>query len=237
MWIAYLDESAEDERSFMTLAAVVCPEDQIQSVTAALDEVVIQAAEHYGTNPDSEIHVMDILGRTSGWESLPSTDASVQVIEGVVDLLCSLPGIQFFMRGVNVKAHRAKRYPETWNPRRVGIQHVLEKCNEYIRKPGSLLVIVDDMAKPEEHRKLLKLYRDNGTPGFRKSKLKTIVDNIYFMPSNYARGLQAADVIAYVHRRQFTITEATDPRAREVSERIWAKLVASGKVRTYGIWP
>jgi hypothetical protein len=237
MWIAYVDESSGDEKSFMTLAALVCPVDKIEAVAIALDEIVLRASHLYGTRLDSEIHASEIIGRSGEWAMLPDATASIEIIEGVVDALCTIEGVEFFMRGVNVKAHRAKEYPETWNPRRVGIQHVLEKCNEYLRTPGSLLVIVDEMAKPDEHRQLLKLYRAKGTPGFRKSKLKTIVDNIYFMPSHYARGLQGADVLAYAHRRQFTISESTDQRAQEVSSRIWAKLVSSGKVRAYGTWP
>jgi hypothetical protein len=237
VWIAYLDESAEDERKFMSVAALLCPEGQVQTVTQALDSVVSYSERKYGTSPDAEIHAMDILSRINGWEKLPDTNVSIGVIESVIDLLCRVPGIHFAIRGVNVLGQKSRNYPSIWSPRRVGIQYVLEKCDEYVKTPGSLMVIVDDMAKPDEHRELLKLYRSSGTPGFRSSKLKSIIDNIYFMPSHYARGIQAADILAYVHRRHHTMTESTDPRAREVSHRIWGKLEDSGKLRSYGVWP
>lgn len=237
VWIAYLDESAEDERVFMSVAALLCPESQIQTVTKALDSVVAFSAQKYGTSTRAEIHATEILSRKNGWENLPDTGVSIAVIETVVDILCGIPEINFAIRGVNVHGQRLRKYRDPWSPRRLGIQYVLERCDEVVRTPGSLMVIVDEMAKPQEHRDLLEVYRNAGTPGYRRTKLKTIIDNIYFMPSHYARGIQAADILAYVHRRHHTMTESTDARAREVSNRIWGKLAESGKLRSYGIWP
>jgi len=237
MWIAYLDESAEDERQYMSVAALLCPVTSVGSVVAALDKVVADTAAKFGTAKDAEIHVQDLLGRTNGWEQLPDIDSAVAVMEGVVESLNSILGVNYVMRGVDVVAQKARQYPNVWSPRRVGIQHVLEKCNEAVREPDSLLVVVDEMAKPDEHRRLLDLYRESGTPGFRNSKLRSVVDNIYFMPSHCARGLQAADVLAYIHRHFLTMNDQTDERAKEVSRRLWGKLMESGKVRSYGKWP
>lgn len=221
----------------MSLAALLCPEDQIARVADSLNLIVEENVGLHGISPSAEIHCAAILGRTDGWENLPDKDSAIEVVEAVVDALCSIPSCQFVMRGIDVTKQKARKYPKLWSPRRLGIQHVLEKCDEWLGNPDSLMVIVDDMAKPEEHRQLLSLYREEGTPGFRKSKLRSIVDNIYFMPSHYSRGIQAADVLAYIHRRHFTLTQNTDPRAVEVSKRLWSKLFESAKVRSYGIWP
>lgn len=237
MWLAYLDESAEDERVYMSVAALLCPETQLQNLATALDDIVAFSAKKYDTHPGAEIHATEILSRKNGWENLPNMSVAVGVLEAVVDSLCRLPDVNFAMRGVNVKGLRSRNYADSWSPRRLGIQYVLERCDEIVRKPGSLMVIVDEMAKPNEHRELLKIYRSSGTPGYRTSKLSTIIDNIYFLPSHYSRGIQAADVLAYVHRRHHTLASTTDPRAIEVSNRVWGKLIESGKVRSYGIWP
>lgn len=221
----------------MSVAALLCPESDVESVAEALDRVVAHSAELNGTSSDAEIHASDIMSRTKGWEGLPDTDAAIKVIEDVVDELCALPDSHFAIRGVNVVKHRAKRYPETWGPKRVGIQHVLEMCDKHVKAPASLMVIIDEMAKPDEHRELLKLYRITGTPGFRNTKLKSIIDNIYFMPSHYARGIQAADILAYVHRKKCTLTKEDDSRALEASTRLWGKVFDSRKLKGYGVWP
>lgn len=237
MWIAYVDESAEDERVYMSVAALLCPVSSVGALVSALDLIVAKAAADHGTSPDAEIHVQDLLSRANGWDQLKDTDSAVTIITSVVDALNSIPEIQYVMRGVDVVSQKARNYPNLWNPRRVGIQHVLEKCNETVRKPDSLIVIADEMTKPDEHRRLLSLYRESGTPGFRNTKLKSVVDSIYFLPSHYARGIQAADVLAYVHRHFFTLKPSTDERAVQTSNLLWSKLVESGKVRSYGKWP
>lgn len=237
MWIAYVDESAEDERIYMSIAALLCPVSSVGALVAAMDLVVAKAAAKHGTSQDAEIHVQDILGRTNGWEQLKDAESAIAVITSVINSLNSIPNIQYVMRGVDVVAQKARNYPNLWNPRRVGIQHVLEKCNETVKTPDSLIVIADEMTKPDEHRRLIRLYRESGTPGFRNTKLKSVVDNIYFLPSHYARGIQAADVLAYVHRHFFTLKPSTDDRAVETSKLLWSKLVESGKVRSYGKWP
>lgn len=237
MWVAYIDESAEDERKFMSMAAVLCTEAAVPAMTAALDAIVADAAREHGTSPQAELHTTDMVSRANGWENLPDVGAAVAIAHRVLDALCGIDGVEFVMRGLDVVKQRARRYPEVWEPRRVLIQHVLEYCNSQLREHGSFMAVVDEMSKPAEHRNLLALYRADGTPGFRRSKLERVIDNIYFMPSHYARGLQAADVVANVHRRYMTQTGGTDPRSRAASDEMWTKLWETRRVRAYGTWP
>lgn len=237
MWVAYLDESSEDERRYMTMAAVLCGEAAIPQLTAGLDGIVASAAERYGTSPDAEIHVTAMVSRVDGWEGLPGVSAAVDLVHEVIDVMCAIDEIQLVTRGLDVTKQRARGYPDVWGPRRVSMQHVLEVCNDTMLNRGSFMVVADEMAKPDEHRNLLKLYRQTGTPGFRHSTLQRVLDNIYFMPSHYARGLQAADVLAGVHRRRYRQDDETDARSVAASNAMWKKFWDSGKVRSYGCWP
>ncbi|MGN6272161.1 MAG: DUF3800 domain-containing protein [Protaetiibacter sp.] len=237
MWVAYLDESAEDERVYMSMAAVLCTEAAIPLLNRALDRIVADAAAKWGTNPNAELHTTAMISRTEGWENLPGVDAAIEIIHEVLDALCAIDEVEFATRGLNVPKQRAKGYPEVWGPRRVLIQHVLEYCNFQLRAHGLFMVVVDEMSKPAEHRDLIARYRREGTPGFRHSKLERVVDNIYFMPSHYARGLQAADIVANVHRRWVTQNETTDKRARAATDSMWAKLSGTRRMRSYGTWP
>lgn len=237
MWVAYLDESSEDERQYMTMAAVLCGEAAIPQLTAGLDNVVNWAAEQYGTSRDAEIHTTAMVSRTDGWERLPNVDAAIGLVHAVIDAICSIDDIQLITRGLNVAKQHARGYREVWGARRVSMQHVLEVCNEVMMNRGTFMVVADDMAKPDEHRNLLRLYRQTGTPGFRHSTLNRVVDNIYFMPSHYARGLQAADVLANVHRKWSRQNDTTDPRSVAATTAMWKKFMDSRKVRAYGSWP
>lgn len=236
MWVSYIDESAEDERRYMSMAAVMCSEGAIPKLTAALDAIVAKAVATHGVDPMVEIHTTAMVSRIDGWEKLPDVDAALAIIREVIEALCALPEVEFVTRGLDVEK-QTKRYKDVWGPRRVLIQHVLEYCNVNMWGHGSFMVVVDDMSKPDEHRDLLRLYREKGTPGFRKSKLERVLDNVYFMPSHYARGIQAADVVAGVHRRLNTFTATTDARSRSFVEAMWKLLWDSGKVRAYGVWP
>jgi hypothetical protein len=177
----------------MSIAALLCPVSSVAALVSAMDLVVAKAAAQHGTSQDAEIHVQDILSRTNGWEQLKDAESAIAVITSVVDSLNSIPKIQYVMRGVDVVAQKARNYQNLWNPRRVGIQHVLEKCNETLKTPDSLIVIADEMTKPDEHRRLVTLYRESGTPGFRNTKLESVVDNIYFLPSHYAQSSPSRD--------------------------------------------
>ncbi len=219
------------------MAAVLCSEAALPVMASALDSIVAEAAREYHTDLDAELHTTEMLSRTHGWENLPDVGAAVAIVHKVLDALCGIEGIEFVTRGLDVVKQRARNYPETWEPRRVLIQHVLENCNLQFRDHGSFMVVVDEMSKPAIHRNLLATYRAEGTPGFRRSNLERIIDNIYFMPSHYARGLQAADIVANVHRRYMTKTEGTDPRSRAASDEMWTKLCDTRKVRAYGTWP
>lgn len=237
MWIAYLDESAEDERVHMSMAAVLCTEAAVPLMVSALDEVVAESAREYGTSPLAELHATDMISRENGWEALPDTAAAVSLVHSVLDALCAIEGVEFVARGLNVVKQRNRGYPDVWEPRRVLIQHVLEYCNTQLRDHGAFMVVADEMSRPAEHRDLLASYRLVGTPGFRRSYLDRVIDNIYFMPSHYSRGVQAADIVANVHRRWSTQAATRDPRSTEATNAMWSKLWGTGRVRAYGTWP
>lgn len=221
----------------MSMAAVICTESAVPLLTAALNQIVLEAAATHGTSPEAELHTTEMVSRANGWERLPNVDAAIEIVHKVLDAMNAIEGVEFVTRGLNIDKQRAKGYPEVWGPRRVLIQHVLEYCNFQYRSHGSFMVVVDEMSKPAEHRELLSLYRKEGTPGFRKSRLERVMDNIYFMPSHYARGLQAADIVANIHRR-WTLQqrEETDPRARATTDGMWAKLYGA-RMHAYGSWP
>lgn len=75
-----------------------------------------------------------------------------------------------------------------------------------------VIVVADEIATQEEHRRQFESYQLLGTPGYRSSKLDLISSPIQFTSSKNAVGLQAADLAVYLRRRRHTVTE-THPKS------------------------
>ena len=60
-------------------------------------------------------------------------------------------------------------------------------------------------------------------PTTAEGKITQFVDTIHFVPSHSSRLLQAADLVAHLHRRRMTHVE-TDDRARRARDRMWSHL-------------
>ncbi|MGW4798932.1 DUF3800 domain-containing protein [Nonomuraea sp. NPDC004297] len=85
------------------------------------------------------------------------------------------------------------------------------------------LIIADEGGQQGEYRKDLKEYQTTGTGGWRHRKLERIVDTLHFAPSHASRLIQAADLIAFLHRRIETSEDKND-QARRASERLWERI-------------
>lgn len=221
----------------MSMAAVLCHANSLKMLSDAIDEVVALAVEKYGVNPGVELHISDMLNRSNGWERLPHVNSVLEIAEVAISKICRIENLHFVAKGIDIRAQLAKNYSENWDPRRLGIQYVLERCDEVVLRKPPLIVVADQMSKPEIHQQLVRSYREKGTPGFRKTHLNSLIDNLYFMPSESARGIQAADLIANIHRRKFDPYGNKPTNSIEANEHLWSIMWGSWKVRMYGTWP
>lgn len=89
-----------------------------------------------------------------------------------------------------------------------------------------VIVVADEIATQEDHRRQFESYQLLGTPGHRSSKLDLISSPIQFASSKNAAGLQAVDLAVYLHRRRQTVTE-THPKSKKTMERLGALVDAS----------
>lgn len=237
MWVSYLDESSQNEKDYLSMAAILCHGSSLEKLSLAIDFVIERAVVEYQIDPNSELHVTDMLSKVNGWEKLPGPGAALEIAKWAVEAICEIEKLHFVTRGVNARSQISMGYPDHWDARRLGIQFVLERCDEVIQFQPPLIVVADEMSRPEIHRRLVDSYRKNGTPGYRASRLRSVVDNIYFMPSHAARGIQAADLVANIHRRKFDPYQTKPDASTKANDQLWALLWASSKVRSYGIWP
>ena len=218
MLLTYLDESYTQDRFY--IAALGCPDEVAIPLAADLDQVVQDAATAYAISPTAELHGHALFQGRDDWKDLaPAIRARIGIYDKAMAAVGRY-GVKIFLCGVDIPALR-RRYSYPKPPHSVVLQHVLERVNEYARTtPERVLFIADEVDEADSHRQALIEYRKYGTPGYLPSTLGQVVDTIHFVPSHTSRLLQAADLIAFLHRRRETHTE-TDQRAQRANDRIW----------------
>lgn len=235
MLLAYVDESYDKGRYFTT--ALIIDGDQIASLTADLDRVA-EDARRLITCLDRriELHGYEIFHAEHSWKcSKQMVRARLKVYGDALDAIAATnPAVMH--RGVDVRRLDA-RYTYPMDPHEVALWHLFERIDEHARSTGGdpVLVIADELAIKDQgtHRENLRLWRESGTPGYKSSKLASIVDTIHFAPSKESRCLQAVDLLSFLHFRRQSGVE-TDPRAIRANEGLWAKIAPS--VRIDGCW-
>jgi hypothetical protein len=211
--VAYLDESFT--KSFFCFAAILADEHAILDLSAQLDAVITAAAKDHGFSPDAEIHGYPMFHGEDDWANV-GVRARVWVFE----------------------RQARKAYPVSYSREQLCFQHMLQRINAVAsRHDTHALVIADDRDDRDSHRAHFALYKNFGTPGeYMSTRLDRLLDTVYFAPSHPSRLLQAADMLAYTHRRWNAQTEP-DPRSQLTMDRLRGKITSSGKLHSPDNWP
>jgi hypothetical protein len=221
--LTYLDESYTKERYF--IAALLVPDTEVNSLTAALDRVVKDTMRTYGgISFTAELHGYDIVAAKGEWAGLAS---KVRVRIGVYNKALQAIAdhdVRIIIRSVDIVGlHR--RYPAPDHPHSIVLTHLIERVHDYATSVGELaLIIADEVDGKDEYRRNLWEYQRAGTWGYRARRITNVVDTIHFAPSTSSRLVQAADLIAYLARRRETHTD-TDQRARRANDALWDRIL------------
>ncbi len=238
MLLCFVDES--DAGDFHGFAALLADENTTKSLTGELNRIVHQAAVDYGVLPTIEIHAHPLFHGTEGWRGVGAR-ARVYIHERVIDAILAAD-VTILLRSVSesrLKARQAREhYPVHFPPEQVCFQHILQRADAVAERGGTYaLIIADERGDRERHRDRFATYQTKGTPGvYMHTTLDRLLDTVHFAPSHHSRMLQAADVLAFTYRRKMTVVES-DHRAQVVMDRVWAKILGSGKVYDPGQWP
>ena len=214
MLLAYVDESYTE--AWFAMAALLVDGPAAVALPRELDRVAAEAARAYGLGADVELHGHEIFHAKKAWSSVP-VRARIGVFDDVVEAVAG-QDVRVILRAMDLAGQRA-RYHRPDPPHTVVLQHLLERVDECVTGLGEYaLVIADEVDAQARHRADLSSYREAGTAGYRSRKLTRIVDTLHFAPSSASRLVQAADVIAFLYRRVFTVQE-TDERSRQGQDR------------------
>ncbi|GAA4917696.1 DUF3800 domain-containing protein [Stackebrandtia albiflava] len=219
MLLAYVDESYSSDWYFM--AAILCDGPAAIALTASLDAVVDKAVASFGVREDAELHGYELFQGYDCWQGLPPR-ARISVYNDTFQAIADY-STGVILRGVDAAGLR-KRYVEPSTPHSIVLQHLLERIDVLATEWCQYaLVIADEVDGQAQHRTNLNLYQRGRTPGYRSRKLTRIVDTLHFAPSHASRLVQAADMVAFLHRRIQTHTESND-RATNANQRLWGRL-------------
>lgn len=237
MLLCFVDES--NEGNFHGFAALVLDEHCTRRMTAALNEVMQRAAVDWGLERLTEFHAYPMFHGKDEWASVPPR-ARVGLFHKVVDAIVEEP-VDIILRSVNEQRLRVRQagnsYPVNFPPEQVCFQHILQRVDRVAKRDRThALIIADDRSDRERHRERFTTYQTDGTPGvYMHTTLDTLLDTVHFAPSHRSRMLQAADMLAFIHRRYQTVRES-DPRATENMNKLWDKIVGR-RLYDKGSWP
>ena len=220
--LTYVDESYTKERYL--LAALVVPDHEANSLTAALDAVAGSAASEFGhVDPMAELHGYDLVAGKGDWIGLASkVRARIAVYNRALQAIAD-HDVGVLIRSVDIpRLHR--RYPAPDHPHSIALAHLIERVDEHAAGSDELaLIIADEVDGQDDYRRELWRYQRLRTRGYRSRRITQVVDTIHFAPSASSRLLQAADLIAYLARRRTTHVES-DPRAEKANAALWARI-------------
>ncbi|HEU0130992.1 MAG TPA: DUF3800 domain-containing protein [Mycobacteriales bacterium] len=216
MLLTYLDESYDRARYW--LCGLVCPDDQAIPLMHALDAVVASAP---GVPDQAELHGHALFHGSQEWAPFARrVRARLGVYHAALAAIAA-HDVRLVLQGVDVPALRARH---TVHPHAVVLQHLAERVDRLAEdRDERLLLIADEVAGADGYREHIWRFQRGPTPGYRPRHLTRIADTLHFAPSRASRLLQAADLVAFLHRR-ITSGVERDERAVRANAALWARI-------------
>lgn len=236
--IAYVDESNRGD--WVSFGAVVAQPEDVQSLTAELNDVAESAYWAHDMSSRPELHGYEIFHGTGLWKDV-SPRARIRTYRAALEAIVrhDVTIIVRWCEKSRLVAHQQRKaYPERWPAEQTVFQFLLQRINTLARREDDLaMVIVDIRDDREAHRERFAEYQKSGTPGtYMSTRLPYILDTVHFAPSHHSRMIQAADMVTFMHRRTRTIKES-DPRQEKVMAGFRDLLDSSDKMYGCGSWP
>jgi hypothetical protein len=196
---AFLDESYGADHYYM--AAVVVDDREYRKLRDGLDRVASAAHEQFNVDPDVEFHAHDIMQGRKSWECFHGRVHEAVALCRTAARAIRESGALLIIEGVDVaRLNNRYNYPDP--PYDVTLRHTLERVNEYAKRRELLCRVTADFVNDHnQHSAVVEGYMRTGTPGCRTSKLERLVQPVQWSDSGDERGIQAADMLAYIYRR------------------------------------
>ncbi len=218
MLLVYLDESFKRHRDYW-LAACVVHERHVAELCAGVRDVVAAIPSEFGLPPDVELHGQRLY--QGNGEFLPMKRAvrtRVHTYRRALEAVCAAKP-KFFFSGVDWNDSLApkQRVP---SHRLLAFRHLLPAIEAHcVARDERCLVIADEEETTAEEVVAVVREHQSRLEGDRSHS--RILDVPLFTPSYHSHGIQACDVVAFLHSRRAFARPDEDRRARRVQDDWW----------------
>lgn len=238
MWLAYVDESGntghrldDPDQPNHILVAVCVREDVVPAVAAHIDGVV---QRHLGTSERSratELHAAELKAGKGPWAGFdPSTR-----VAAFSDALAPLSWDGVLVAHATIDKRRLAQRGDGRAPHLWALQFLIEKLNAFLRHRDERALLVADQTNEHEQFALdllVDLQTGRPRPGLDLGDMTNIIDTVHFVRSETNRGVQLADLVAYLLNR------IQHPDRRAATERaLWNQHVAPNRRTWREPWP
>lgn len=199
MYQLFVDESYQKDHYYV--AGVLVDEKQSEALVTRLDALADGLRERNNWLAPPEFHGHALMNGLDDWKSLKGKfGACLNIYQKVLHAIQN-SGARVYLEGVDVNRLNARyKYPDS--PHEVALRHTLERVNEYCALKGTMCKVIADMVpQQDDFNEAIQGFTRVSTPGYRSQKLLCIDGDIEFVDSRESRGVQAADMSAYVLRR------------------------------------
>jgi len=219
---AFVDESYTDPEDVFALACVLADGPSLARLCDGLDAVAGDAAG-FGVAATAELHAYEMFHGKGEWERLAGKARAQVALYTKAFEAIKASGCEVLTRSTQPSKLDATA------PHEIVLRYLVEELDRIAeRRDEHILIICDSVSEGPQHRADLRNSKRSGTGGYKSRKLERILDTMHFADSHDSRGLQAADLVAFLHRRILRNENHTvDERERNAVEQVWSRLGGS----------
>lgn len=234
---AYLDESFAEGHFYV--AGFVVDGLQHQRLSDELQAFMQWGvAPRFGIPWETELHGNEIMQGKKGWKCLRGrVDQALWVYESALSVLEPI-GARTFIQGVDTERLKRQYGRHAHSPYLVTLRHALERIDSHAKTQGynRVQIIADHVDDHRIYQAAVSGYKQDGTPGYQRSRLELTAEQISFQDSRFSYGLQMADLVAYISRRHLEAPASTPRNSKRAAERlyryVWNRIAAENSRRT-----
>lgn len=222
------DEAGVLEKGHLVLAAYVITRPSLALLQDRMATIFSSLEHPYVTN---ELHAHDLFQSKRAWKEFSigrAVDLTTSLLPHVRDL-----GEALFFVEIDL-AEQLKQYESLMPARQIAVQFLLERLNDFAAKCQSRIdVVLDEHHERGKDLEALLMCKEGKGFGYRSSSYQWI-GKIEYLPSSEHRGLQVADLCAYLYGRR--LIQGNKRNIRAVN-RMWGQIQHLTDLGEIKVWP
>lgn len=250
MLICYLDESGntglrldDPDQPIHVIAAILVREDRVRIMVDRLDSLAAAAPT---TTPLVEYRGQELFSGTGPWAGVEPRQR-VREYEKALSVLGEVDAAVAHT-SINKTRLVAKVHNTSPNPHLYALQFLTEEIQVWVAKHSHplsqrVILVADENHEQEQHamdfiRNMQSTSRPIDNQARSSIRLDNYVDSVYFARSDRNRGIQIADLVAFViHRALWIINRPSDPRSDGAIIALLEKHIRPQICASTALWP